>query len=31
MTAATVDSGFDMPNDALRGATTLEAHIRQLI
>jgi uncharacterized protein YbjT (DUF2867 family) len=31
MTAVSLDGGFDMPDDALRGATTLEAHIRDLI
>ena len=31
MTAVSLDGGFDMPDDALRGATTLEAHIRDLL
>ena len=31
MTAVSVDSGFDMPADALRGSTTLEAYIRGLV
>ena len=31
MTAVSLDAGFDMPDDALRGATTLEAHIRDLL
>jgi uncharacterized protein YbjT (DUF2867 family) len=30
MIAASVDQGFDMPDDAIRGATTLEAYIRDL-
>jgi uncharacterized protein YbjT (DUF2867 family) len=30
MTAASVDGGFDMPDDALRGRTTLEAYLRDL-
>ncbi|KQU85682.1 NmrA family transcriptional regulator [Variovorax sp. Root318D1] len=31
MTAVSLDGGFDMPDDALRGATTLEAYIRDLL
>jgi len=31
MAAVSVDSGFDMPADALRGSTTLEAYIRGLV
>ena len=31
MTEASVDSGFDMPDDALRGATTLDTYIRDLV
>jgi uncharacterized protein YbjT (DUF2867 family) len=31
MTAVSVDSGFDMPDDPWRGATTLEAYIRDLV
>ncbi|WP_418147879.1 NmrA family NAD(P)-binding protein [Variovorax paradoxus] len=31
MTAVSVDSGFEMPGDALRGSTTLEAYIRGLV
>jgi uncharacterized protein YbjT (DUF2867 family) len=31
MTAVSLDGGFDMPDEALRGATTLEAHIRDLL
>jgi uncharacterized protein YbjT (DUF2867 family) len=31
MTAASVDTGFDMPGDALRGSTTLEAYIHDLV
>ncbi|WP_368563758.1 NmrA family NAD(P)-binding protein [Pseudoxanthomonas sp. UTMC 1351] len=31
MTAVSVDSGFDMPDDALRGSITLEAYIRDLV
>lgn len=31
MAAVSVDSGFDMPRDALRGPTTLEAYIRDLV
>lgn len=31
MTAASIDDGFDMPGDALRGKTTLEAYIRDLV
>lgn len=31
MTAVSLDSGFDMPDDAMRGATTLEAYIQDLI
>jgi uncharacterized protein YbjT (DUF2867 family) len=31
MTAVSLDGGFDMPDDALRGVTTLEAHIRDLL
>ena len=31
MTAASVDSGFDMPDDALRGSTTLETYIGGLV
>ncbi|WPH17111.1 NmrA family NAD(P)-binding protein [Variovorax paradoxus] len=31
MAAVSVDSGFDMPGDALRGSTTLEAYIRGLV
>ena len=31
MTAASLDSGFDMPDEPLRGTTTLEAHIRDLL
>jgi uncharacterized protein YbjT (DUF2867 family) len=31
MTAASIDSGFDMPDDALRGSTTLETYIGDLV
>jgi hypothetical protein len=31
MTAASVDSGFDMPAEALRGTTTLETYIHELV
>jgi uncharacterized protein YbjT (DUF2867 family) len=31
MIAVSVDSGFDMPDDAIRGATTLEDYIRDLV
>ncbi|MEJ1095522.1 MULTISPECIES: NmrA family NAD(P)-binding protein [unclassified Pseudoxanthomonas] len=31
MTAASIDDGFDMPGDALRGKTTLGAYIRDLV
>ncbi|WP_447577634.1 NmrA family NAD(P)-binding protein [Achromobacter kerstersii] len=31
MTAVSVDGGFDMPDDALRGAITLDAYIRDLL
>lgn len=31
MTAVSVDASFDMPDDALRGSTTLEAYIRGLV
>jgi uncharacterized protein YbjT (DUF2867 family) len=31
MAAVSVDSAFDMPSDALRGPTTLEAYIRDLV
>ncbi|MBT2333003.1 NmrA family NAD(P)-binding protein [Variovorax paradoxus] len=31
MTAVSVDSRFDMPDDALRGPTTLEAYIRERV
>lgn len=31
MTAVSVDGGFDMPDDALRGSTTLGAYIRDLV
>ena len=31
MTAVSVDGGFDMPDDALRGTTTLEAYVRDLV
>jgi uncharacterized protein YbjT (DUF2867 family) len=31
MTAVSLDSGFDMPDDPLRGATVLEAYIRELV
>jgi uncharacterized protein YbjT (DUF2867 family) len=31
MAAVSVDSGFEMPGDALRGSTTLEAYIRGLV
>lgn len=29
MTAVSLDGGFDMPGDALRGSTTLDEHVRQ--
>jgi uncharacterized protein YbjT (DUF2867 family) len=31
MTAASLDSGFDMPDGSLRGSTTLEAYVRDLV
>ncbi|MDQ8730038.1 NmrA family NAD(P)-binding protein [Bradyrhizobium sp. LHD-71] len=31
MIAASVDGGFDMPDDPVRGVTTLEAYIRDLV
>lgn len=31
MTATSIDSGFDMPGDAVRGTTTLESHVRDLV
>jgi hypothetical protein len=31
MTAASVDSNFDMSGDSIRGPTTLESYIEQLV
>ncbi|UHQ22872.1 hypothetical protein LVB77_19845 [Lysobacter sp. 5GHs7-4] len=31
MTAAAVDSGFDVANDPLRGTITLDAYVRDLV
>ena len=31
MTAVSVDSGFEMPEGAIRGTTTLETYIRRLV
>ncbi|WP_447761630.1 NmrA family NAD(P)-binding protein [Sphingopyxis panaciterrae] len=31
MTATSIDSGFDMPGDAVRGTTTIESYVRDLV